>query len=207
MCRQIVSGEVDAMQGEIVIAATLLRPWMTKQHRACLTEIGDLSEQHARQPFLIGANMAFSRRVLEKVPRFDVALGPGASGYMDDTLFYLQLQAAGYKFGFARGVSVEHHFDPSRLTRKAQLHSALAHGRSAAWVMHHWSHGSVRWRRVRMLLNAVRLAYGAVDWRLGAKVGFNPTEVDYAVRYYTYCELGRLAGSPRHYEYCGLQAR
>ncbi|KAA6407127.1 MAG: hypothetical protein FRX48_09193 [Lasallia pustulata] len=37
--------------------------------------------------FMVGANMAFSRRVLEKVPSFDTELGPGALGFFDESLF------------------------------------------------------------------------------------------------------------------------
>ena len=53
---------------------------------------------------LTGANMAFARRVLDKVPGFDRELGPGGLGFCDDTLFSLQLRTAGFRLaGGGRG--------------------------------------------------------------------------------------------------------
>ena len=199
MCRLIVKGEADATTGEIAVAPHLLRPWMTESHRRHLLEIPDLSEQHAKRPFLIGANMAFRRHVLRHVHRFDTELGPGGRGFMDDTLFYLQLLAAGYRLRFAAGVPVEHHFDSVRLTRTAQLLSARAHGRSTAYVMHHWSHEEVRWRRLRLVANAFRLMLRRAHWLLSGRTGFDPDEVIYARRFSTYFELGRLEAAERIY--------
>ena len=40
---------------------------------------------------IVGANMAFRRAVLSKVPKFDIALGVGSLGFAEDTLFSRQL--------------------------------------------------------------------------------------------------------------------
>ncbi len=113
MCRPITNGKADATTGEVSIATHLQPEWLKPAHRAHLIDIGDLSEHHQRHPFLIGANMTFSRKVLRDVPQFDVELGPGARGFMDETLFYLQMLKAGYHIVFVPGLPVEHHFDPS----------------------------------------------------------------------------------------------
>ena len=199
MCRPILADEAEATTGEIALAPHLLRDWLSSAHRAHLLEIKDLSEQHAREPFLIGANMAFSRRVLARVPEFDTNLGAGACGFMEETLFYLQLVEAGYRLKFVSALPVEHHCDASRLTRTAQLKSARAHGESAAYVMHHWEHEGVERRHWKMLGNALRIAKCRWQWMTGAKVGFNPAEVTYVERFWTYWELGRLAGKDRLY--------
>jgi glycosyltransferase involved in cell wall biosynthesis len=205
MCQPIIRREADATQGEIKIAPGLEKPWLTPAHRAHLTEVGELSTQHGRQPFLIGANMAFSREVLRDVGGFETILGAGGLGYMDDTLFYLQLLQAGKKIKFVAGARVEHHFDACRLTRKDQLRAAVAHGKSTAWVMHHWSHQRLPCRRLRMARNAIRLFWAQLRWRFGPQIGFDPHEITHATRYWTYRELGRIAKQRRVYERQGLR--
>jgi glycosyltransferase involved in cell wall biosynthesis len=204
MCRPIARGDTDATTGEVHIAPHLLRPWMTPAHRGFLLDIRDMSEQHKRSPFLIGANMAFTSRVLEKLDGFEPALGPGGTGFMDETLLYLQMLEAGYRLSFVAGIPVEHHFDPKRLTRESQLESAKAHGRSSAWVMHHWSHGEVSYPLMRELLNLLRCRFRAIAATVRGVTAFDPREIDYTLRHAIYRELRALAGSPRLYPKHGL---
>ena len=76
MCRPILDGRADAVAGRVKLPDYLERPWLRPWHRVCLAvdapTTGDFD--------LTGANMAFARRVLEKVPAFDLELGPGALG-------------------------------------------------------------------------------------------------------------------------------
>ena len=76
MCRPILDRRADAVAGRIKLPDYLERPWLRPWHRVCLAvdapTTGDFD--------LIGANMAFARRVLEKVPAFDVEIGVGAWG-------------------------------------------------------------------------------------------------------------------------------
>jgi GT2 family glycosyltransferase len=106
---------------------------------------------------LIGANMAFSRSVLEKVPSFDVELGAGALGFEEDTLFSNQLSTAGYKIGVAADAVVEHHFDPDRATRLGFLDRNRKAGQSLAYTSYHWEHNVVAWPRLRLYKAQVRL--------------------------------------------------
>ena len=138
MCRRLLSGEADAVAGGVRIAPALERAWMLPLHRAWLASTEDLNPNSLTH--MIGANMAFSRTVLACVPAFDTELGPGALGFEDETLFSHQLLAAGCTIGSALDVIVEHHFDPSRLTRAAFLDMARKQGRSKAYVAHHWDH-------------------------------------------------------------------
>lgn len=206
MCRPILHGVADATTGEIHIAPDLLKRCSSKAHRARMMEIGDLSEQHASSPFLIGANMAFRRHVLAKVPSFDVALGPGALGFMDDTLFCLQLVKAGYRAQFVAGCSVEHHFDPDRLSRESLLKEAKKHAESIAYVMHHWSHSTIEHRRLRMMLNAFRLLITRLKNPLlltRADI-YSDREYDYAFRYHLYKSLLLESSEPRQYKFEAL---
>lgn len=95
--------------------------------------------------------MAFHRRVLDRIPGFDVELGPGALGFGDDTLFSRQIQVAGYKLVGALDVVVEHHFDLSRLTKERLINLARNMGRTQAFIAHHWGHQVVQRLRRKYL--------------------------------------------------------
>ena len=101
------------------MAPHLRRPWMTMLHDVMLASTETLAEDAPTN--LTGANMAFHRRVLAKVPAFDVELGPGRLGFQDDVLFSKQLERAGYRIQRRFDVRVEHHFDFDRLLRKSFL--------------------------------------------------------------------------------------
>jgi GT2 family glycosyltransferase len=128
---------------------------------------------------MVGANMAFHRRVLERVPKFDEELGPGALGFCDDSLFSWQLEAAGFRLGRATAAVVEHHCEVSRLLRRHYLDAAKKHGRSQAYLLHHWKQEPVRaprWRIVLAHLKLLRrritsrrdthLIEGCADWEI-----------------------------------------
>lgn len=66
---------------------------------------------------LTGTNMSFQREVLETVGRFDVRLGPGASGFSEDTEFSLRVRKAGFKIGYTPHAIVYHELNPGRYGR------------------------------------------------------------------------------------------
>lgn len=138
MCRPILDGRADAVAGGVAIPPHLQRPWMTGEQRAWLASTDGLA--HEPNWRMVGANMAFSRDVLAKVPLFDCELGPGALGFGDETLLSHQIVEAGFKVAKALDVQVEHHFEPSRLCRAAFLSIAARMGRSSAYIDHHWRH-------------------------------------------------------------------
>lgn len=156
MVTPLLEGRCDALAGGVKIASHLQKPWMGKYHRWWM---GSTDSVNAQQPEgMIGANMAFSREVLQKVPAFDVALGPGALGFEDDTLFSAQLVAAGYRLSTALDVVVEHHFEESRATREGFLDRARKGGRSLGYVAHHWEHQRFFLPHLRLLKAQLRLA-------------------------------------------------
>lgn len=107
---------------------------------------------------MVGLNMAFSRKVLEKVPAFDTELGPGALGFNDDFFFSWQVENAGYRIARRFEVSVEHHYDASRLHRVYALQRAVACGRSDAYLEHHWHHRRIWFARWHLRRSTLRLA-------------------------------------------------
>lgn len=180
MCEPILTGRAHAVAGGIKLAQYLERPWMKPIHRAkfASTELLDPASPWTMH----GANMAFSKEVLEKVPGFDPELGPGTPlAHHEDTLFSQQLLEAGFRIGSAFDVAVEHHFDPARLTRSAYIVDSAAQGRSGAYIFHHWRHGSIDHPYARLLWFKSYLGYrrakrprewlgrreGCAEWEIG----------------------------------------
>ena len=153
LCLPILRGEAAGVVGKVKTAPHLERDWMTPVH------YGRLSDTRFMEDYacLIGANMAFHRDVLQKVPEFDPELGPGKLGFMDDTLFSFRLWAAGYKTVVLPQVTVEHHFDPDRLLRKSWLRNGESSGRSHAYVHYHWYHRSVKVPVLQLLVWSLAL--------------------------------------------------
>lgn len=203
--RPIMQGGVDAVAGAVAIAPHLLRPWMNKVHRAWLAS--SESPGAPSPETLIGANMAIHRRVLQHVPEFDPALGPGRLGLWEDTLFGLQLRQAGFVLAAAPSAKVEHHFLPDRLLRKAFLTRAVAEARSSAYVAWHWRHQDpwvsfAESCRLHFLLCAKRIVRwqqwhgteGMPEWELNLLTGIEQARW-----------MRRLRTEPKNYAQFGLR--
>ena len=65
---------------------------------------------------LNGANMAIRREVFEKVGKFDIRLGPGASGTSEDTELARRIRLAGISIIYIDKAVVYHQVDRRRLT-------------------------------------------------------------------------------------------
>jgi glycosyltransferase involved in cell wall biosynthesis len=131
MCRPILSGSADAVQGGVKIAPHLDRAWLTGFLRIWVASVEDpvLPPQG-----LVGANMAFGRKAVAVAAPFDLRLGPGAAGYFDDTAFGWALERAGLKIDYLPAVAVEHNFDPDRLDLTAFMGAARRMAASRAIV-------------------------------------------------------------------------
>jgi glycosyltransferase involved in cell wall biosynthesis len=187
MCDPIFIGLADAVSGNVELANHLMRPWMSERHRSLLASTEWM--RSSRRQSLVGANMAFSRNVLNTVPLFDFELGPGGLGYADDSLFALQLKAAGLRIFNAVDSTVIHHFDRLRLKREEWISAARKHGASHAYVGHHWEHWSThllpfRLRRARSRLISFKKS---LNYRL-TEDGCSLDEIDciydYSLRYH-----------------------
>ncbi len=160
LVKPIMIAKADAVLGKVHIPPKLLKPWMEAYHQMMFSSTEDVNPVN---PFsLVGANMAFSRDVLIKVPAFDVEMGAGNLGFGEDTLFSLQLKQSGYKIATAFDAQVEHRFDPSRLTRKHLLARAAGEGRYLAYLAHHWEHHEIPQASLLLMKRRFRLLY----WRM-----------------------------------------
>jgi glycosyltransferase involved in cell wall biosynthesis len=159
MCRPILHGGADAVAGGVVFPRHIdhqLQMSPLKERRGWLASTHELDPRWPCR--MVGANMAFHRRVLTKVPGFDTELGPGPEGLgnFEDTMFSWQLLAAGYKLVGALDVAVEHHFDLRRIAAENLLDSARKMGRSHAFVFYHWRHQRSRLAVPRLMLCHLR---------------------------------------------------
>lgn len=158
MCAPILAGKAQAVAGGVSIAPHLKRAWMQPNHYGIYASTELLQPDVAHQMY--GANMAFSRAVLARVPGFDPALGPGRPlGCNDDSLFSWQLSRAGFTLVPAFHIIAEHHFDASRLRRSSLLQHAAKAGRSWAYVRYHWKHDTIKYPRLGLLWYTLYLAY------------------------------------------------
>jgi glucosyl-dolichyl phosphate glucuronosyltransferase len=150
----LIEERADAAVGRIVAAPHLQRPWLTPHHALWLA-VAD--SDTTAPPELIGANMAFRRAVLTRVPGYDPELGPGALGFGDDSLFSWQLEEAGFRIVRVPDALVVHHFDAARLRRRAWLETARQRGRTRAYLLHHWEHGQIPNPRLRRICLSTKL--------------------------------------------------
>lgn len=207
VCRPIAAGEADAVVGGVRLAPHLERPWMTPEHRSWLacTDLTDIE-----RPWLVGANFAFARRVLDKVPAFDTELGPGQLGFGDDTLFGDQLRAAGFRIAARLDTLVEHHPDADRLLRRSYLSSAAKMGRSLAYRAYHWNHEEHPNPRLQGLRNRALLALRRLTRRgqwPGGEEGLPFWEMHYVQFCHFYDQWERETRRPRLYERRGLRKK
>ena len=176
MCEPMLQYKACAVAGGVQLAPGLVRPWMSPVHRSWLASSEWLDGEAPQS--MVGANMGFSREVLRRVPAFDPELGPGALGFKDDSLFASQLLEAGYKIICQQKVSVEHHFDPSRLRRECWLEAATRRGKSHAYLGHHWEHWGCKLAVPRLLWTWCKLrAWRRRFWKTITEEGCSEEEL------------------------------
>ena len=141
MCRPILEGSADAVQGGVKLAPHLDVPWLKGFVRIWVASVED---PKVKPPGLVGANMACSRKALEVGGPFDLRLGPGASGFFEDTVFGWKVEQAGLPVLYLPQVAVEHNFDPDRLQLSAFMSTARRMATSRAIVDRDLNPGAAR---------------------------------------------------------------
>ena len=130
MTQMFSDQDTHIVQGHIVLAESILLPWMEWVHRAGLAEFtGDEGKT------VIGANFGFRRTAWEKVGGFDPRFGAGTLiGFGDDTLFGHQVRRQFGDVAIYSGAPIVHHPDTSRLTRESLLKRTQLGAISELWV-------------------------------------------------------------------------
>ena len=151
--------------------------------------------------------MAFARYVLDKVPAFDVELGPGAYGILEELLFSLQLVAAGYRIKAAFDVCAEHDFDETRLFRASLIDGHINQGRSRAYIDYHWRHRPGRpFPRLRLFMHMPRLAWYRLmhPAQMRSLEGVSEIEAGLITKVLYYRQYLKETKRPHNYEQHGL---
>lgn len=77
-----------------------------------------------------GTNVSFKREVFERLGLFDIRLGPGASGFSEDSEYSRRIRQAGFKIGYAPDAIVYHELNPERYgssyNRKVQYRKGVS---------------------------------------------------------------------------------
>lgn len=158
MLSPLLESRAEAVAARVVLAKELNREWLTGPLRQLLAESALIERE---RPPLIGAGMAFDRRVLQ-VAMWDDDIGAGRRpwAFGEDFLFDLMLQAAGVRVVAADGPPAVHRPNPDRLERASWLKMATSHGATDAYLAHHWfgtQIGLLRLRTLRARLLVVRV--------------------------------------------------
>ena len=79
---------------------------------------------------LTGTNGSFKREVFERVGYYDTRLGPGGSGFSEDTEYSMRIRKEGFKIGYTPHAVVYHELDPTRyglaVKREVQYRKGLS---------------------------------------------------------------------------------
>ncbi len=206
MARPLLERRCEAVAGTILLAEYLRRPWFTRMHGIWLAEVRNPAAEATE---LVGASMGIHRSVFSVIDNFDEELGPGATGFGEETLLEMQMREAGLRICPVTDTFVVHHPDATRLRRSDWLAAAKRFGRTSAYTTYHWKHARVPypalqvvWLRTKLFLRRLsrrtpRLdAEGCPEW-----------EMSYLANIESLVRFVEESRRPRNYEFRGLRKR
>ena len=207
----VPSNWVDAMSGPILagdcdLTAGAIRPGREQSKVPASESVRStllLEPVDSLPSHLIGASFGCHRRVFAQVS-FDPDLGAGSPyGSAEDVFFYEQAKEAGFVIhGCSRAPAV-HNFDVDRLDYLALSGAAVAIGRSQAYISHHWLHSELRFLRMRIGWDWLRLQRSRLKRR--SVGGMSDQEFRRRVALSCKRQLLRERGDQPHYEFRGLK--
>ena len=204
MAQPLLERRCEAVAGRILLGEELQRPWLTPMHELWLAVE---SEPKGESPILIGASMGLHRSVFNKISPFDEELGPGATGYGEETLLWRQMQEAGLRILPVADTFVIHHPEPSRLLRASWLAAGARFGRTGAYFMHHWEHGSIAFPALQLAMVRTKLFLRRFFRQAPApdSEGCSEWEMSYIVRIEMLKQFEIESQKPKNYERRGLR--
>lgn len=204
MAAPLLHEECDAVAGRILLGDELRRDWLERMHEIWLAGFPTLEEKN---PELVGASMGIRRSVFDTIGEFEEELGPGAIGFGEETLVWLQMRKAGMRILPVNNTYVVHHPDESRLLRSSWLAAAVRYGETRAFMIHHWEHDQFRYRVLKMAFLKIKLlARGLlVGKRDSGQEGCPAWEMSYRVELASLARFPREECRPRLYLKYGLQ--
>jgi glycosyltransferase involved in cell wall biosynthesis len=206
MARPLLEKRCEAVAGRILLSPELRRSWQTHMHGIWLADVPVLG---ANSPELVGASMGIHRSVFEKIDAFDEELGPGASGFGEETLLWMQMKEAGLRIQAVQDTFVIHHPDATRLLRSNWLATAERFGRTSAYTAHHWKHTRVHYPGLRAFWLKIKLFLRRLlrrTPRLGAE-GCPEWEMSYLAGIESLRRFGEESRRPRNYDRRALRRK
>ncbi|MCX8495475.1 MAG: glycosyltransferase family A protein [Akkermansiaceae bacterium] len=198
MAEPLLEGRCAAVAGRIELAPHLVRSWFGAMHRTWLAEILDPGDGKIA---LVGASMGVHGSVFELIGGFDEALGPGASGFGEETLLGMQIEEAGLLISPVVGTFVVHYPDVSRLLRADWVLAAARFGETSAYIMYHWEHAAVVFPRIRAVVVSAKLGFRR--WLMmtfrGPLEGCSAWEMSYRVQIARLRKIAAESNLPRNY--------
>ena len=206
MARPLLEKRCDAVAGRIRLNPELYRSWQTHMHGVWLADVPRLAQE---TPELVGASMGIHRTVSGLIDGFDEELGPGASGFGEDTLFWMQMKEAGLRIEAVHDTFVTHYPDPSRLTRSSWLSTATRYGKTRAYLAYHWEHSQVPCPALHALFVSIKLILRRMLRRpvRPDDEGCPAWEMSYLVRIESLMRYIEESKKPRNYECRALRTR
>ncbi|MBI3058114.1 MAG: glycosyltransferase family 2 protein [Deltaproteobacteria bacterium] len=121
----------DAIQGKILPGVDPEgRPADPTRLREYNIPMIDYGEEVREIRGLTGTNGSFKREVFERVGYYDTRLGPGGSGFSEDTEYSTRIRREGFKIGYTPHAIVYHELNPARyglaVKRDAQYRKGLS---------------------------------------------------------------------------------
>jgi GT2 family glycosyltransferase len=108
-------GAFDAVQGKVLAG---LDPAGQPANMARMREYNipmvDHGEESCEVRGFTGTNISLKREVFEKAGLFDTRLGPGASGFSEDTEYSRRIRDNGFKIGYTPKAIIYHELNPER---------------------------------------------------------------------------------------------
>ena len=202
MTTGIEEGHFEGAVGQIVVPDDRNLPWMTDLHRALMAATTHFPR--TGQGDMVGAGMAFHRRVLNTVPGFDPELGPAELGFFEDTLFSNQAKQAGYRVAYAHQAICYHHFRKDRLTRRGFLHRMLGQGKAEGWARYHWFHADWPLDAVQSALEQSHAQSEAIFATEDQDLPVTDQELIFLNRYGNFLQFIEESKRPRNYRKMGL---
>ena len=131
--RQYDNPEISGVQGRIELEFDAEPPaWMTTIHRSFLAETCPSDQPiYPYDKHLVGANMSFRKSDALRAGPFNPLLGPGRSGFWDESEFTMRLMKLGCKLKYCPAASVRHIIGVGRLTRDYFKDAAFRQGVSS----------------------------------------------------------------------------
>jgi glycosyltransferase involved in cell wall biosynthesis len=158
--------QYDAAMGRVLMPPHVTDPEVVRRVECYETlPFFDRGDAVTDLPEMYGCNMVLRRQTLTAVGGFDERLGPGASGFGDDTELSERICRAGMRIGYMPGAVVYHAVDVARLTPAffREYHQRKARG-DFAWAPERFAHknvsrfldASLRWAWCRLTGDAQR---------------------------------------------------